>query len=71
MHKHTHIHTPDVDSTVPLPAEKSLFGNRAVWIGDDRVWHMLQEVGPAVWEIYLYESIDGKHWSLQVCVFAG
>ena len=51
---------------VPLPVNKTIFGNRAAWQESNGHWYMFQESGmPDVWEIYLYSSNDGFHWVLE------
>jgi sucrose-6-phosphate hydrolase SacC (GH32 family) len=49
-------------SSITLPAGKTLWGNRAVWI-EGETWKMLQEAGTS-WAIYLYTSADGLTWSI-------
>jgi predicted GH43/DUF377 family glycosyl hydrolase len=53
----------DQSESISLPAGKTLWGNRAVWI-EGSTWYMLQEAGPTRWEIYLYTSSDGLTWSI-------
>ena len=52
------------DARVPLPDGATYYGNRVAWTEPDGSWRMLQEVGPSIWQIYLYASDDGAAWRL-------
>ena len=68
MHSTDGINWIPLSSSIPIPPNGFLWGNRVVWREDGDNWKMLQEATThksGIWEIFLYTSNDGQHWSVQ------